>query len=348
MNHQRFDAPADAGWFMPAEWWPHTRCWMAWPTRNEPRRPGLLDDVRKEVAAVARAIAEFEPVWMIASPHSAEEAAKKCGESITIVPLPIDDSWARDTCPTFLVNEKGDCGGIAWLFNGWGQKFRRYPKDLRPALPVLTKLNLPTFTPPLVLEGGNFSVDGERTLLISKTAILNRNRNPGLQCDEAEELLRASLGVDKVIWLPGNPADWVTDGHVDGIACFCRPGVVISEMIEDENDPEYEALNECRQALIDATDARGRKLEVRTLTRPCEIPPHSDEFCSSYLNFYIANDGIIMPKFGDKKADKAARQVVAAAFPDRRVVQLPINAIAEDGGGIHCITQQQPSGQKPA
>jgi agmatine deiminase len=226
------------------------------------------------------------------------------------------------------------------------QKFRRYPKDLRPALPVLTKLNLPTFTPPLVLEGGNLCVDGEGTLLISKTAILNRNRNPGLQCNEAEELLRAYLGVDKVIWLPGNPEDWVTDGHVDGIACFCRPGVVISEMIEDKNDSESKALDECRQALIDATDARGRKLEVRTLMRPREISPHSDEFCSSYLNFYTANGGIIMPKFGDERADQAARQVIAAAFPDRRVVQLLIDAIAEDGGGIHCITQQQPSGKK--
>jgi agmatine deiminase len=333
---------------MPAEWWPHTRCWMAWPTQNEPRRPGLLEDVRKEVAAVARAIAEFEPVWMIATSDSAEEAARLCGDSVTIVPLPIDDSWARDTCPTFLVNEKGECAGVAWIFNGWGQKFRRYPKDLRPALPVLEKLNLPAFTPPLVLEGGNLCVDGEGTLLISKTAILNRNRNLGLQCGEAEDLLRVYLGVDKVIWLPGNPDDTLTDGHVDGIACFYRPGVVIAEIIENKNDSGYKALDKCRQKLTNATDARGRKLDVHTLTRPRERPSRSKDFCSSYLNFYIANGGIIMPKFGDERADEAAHQVVVEAFPDRRVVQLPIDALAEDGGGIHCITQQQPSGQKPA
>jgi agmatine deiminase len=136
----------------------------------------------------------------------------------------------------------------------------------------------------------------------------------------------------------------VTDGHVDGIACFCRPGVAIVEMIEDKNNPEYEALAECRQVLAEATDARGRKIKLLTLTRPHRVPSRSKDFCSSYLNFYIANGGIIMPKFGDDRADEEARQVVAEAFPDRRVVQLRIDTIAKGGGGIHCITQQQPSG----
>lgn len=347
MIPRTFGAPADAGWFMPPEWWPHTRCWMAWPTREE-FWEDRLEPARKDVAAVAQAVAEFEPVSMIASLGSVEEAAKMCGDAIEIVPLPIDDSWARDTCPTFLVNEKGECAGIAWIFNGWGQTYRRYPKDLRPALAVLAKLNLPTFAAPLVLEGGNLCADGEGTLLTSETAILNRNRNPDLLCDEVEERLRAYLGVEKVIWLPGNPADKVTDGHVDGIACFCSPGVVIVEIIEDKNDPEYKALDRCRKVLADAADARGRKLEVRTLTGPRQLPSHSSEFCSSYLNFYVANGGIIMPKFGDDRADEAARQVVAKAFPNRGVVQLRIDAIAEGGGGIHCITQQQPSGRQPA
>src|SRR5262245_48376162 len=145
MDRPPVDVPADAGWFMPAEWWPHTRCWMAWPTQKEAWGRRLLEPARKDVAAVAQAIAEFEPVSMIASPDSAEEAAKACGEAIEIVPLPITDSWARDTAPTFLVNEKGECAGIAWIFNGWGQRFKRYPKDFRPALPVLAKLGLPTF-----------------------------------------------------------------------------------------------------------------------------------------------------------------------------------------------------------
>jgi agmatine deiminase len=141
---------------------------------------------------------------------------------------------------------------------------------------------------------------------------------------------------------------WVTrDDHIDGIACFCRPGVAIAEMTEDENNPEYEALEGCREKLAEATDAQGRKIKILTLTRP-RVRRLTKEFCSSYLNFYIANGGIVMPKFGDERADEAARKVVPEAFPDRRVVQLRIDTIAKGGGGIHCITQQEPSGLQPA
>jgi agmatine deiminase len=139
----------------------------------------------------------------------------------------------------------------------------------------------------------------------------------------------------------------VTDGHIDGIACFSQPGVVIADMVEDKNDPEYKALAECHEKLKEARDARGRKLEVLTMKRP-QIRPPTKDFCFSYLNFYIATGGIVMPKFGDERADAAARKIIADAFPDRRVVQLRIDTIAKRGGGIHCITQQQPSGRSDA
>jgi agmatine deiminase len=347
MDRLAFDAAADAGWFMPAEWWPHARCWMAWPTREE-LWDDLLEPAKREVAAVARAIAKFEPVCMIASPASADEAAQACGSKIEVVALPINDCWARDTGPTFLVNSDGGCVGTTWGFNGWGEKYRPYTEDSLLARRLLAELKQLAFAGPLVIEGGNLCADGEGTLLTCETAILNPNRNPGLQRDEAERRLRAYLGIEKVIWLPGNPADTVTDGHVDGIACFCRPGAAIAEMIEDRSSPEYEALTECRERLCHETDARGRRIEVLTLTRPRRVPSRSKEFCSSYVNFYIANGAIIMPKFGDNRADEAAGQLIAEAFPGRQVVQLRIDAIAEGGGGIHCITQQEPSGQKQA
>lgn len=342
MDDRRFNAPADAGWFMPAEWWPHRRCWMAWPTRIWRT---WLEAAKKDVAAVAQAIAEFEPVSLIASPSSAAEAKQACGNKVEVLAMPVDDCWTRDTAPTFLVNEKGGCAGVSWGFNGWGEKYP-YKKDALLARRLLGELKLLAFAGPLVIEGGNLCCDGEGTLLTSETAILDPKRNPHLQLDEAEERLRAYLGVKKVIWLPGNPEETVTDGHVDGIACFCRPGVVLMETIEDKDNPEYKALQECRQVLADATDARGRKIKILTLTRPRSQPPARD-FCSSYLNFHIANGGIVMPKFGDDRADETARRVVEDAFPGRRVVQLRIDTIAKGGGGIHCITQQQPSGQKP-
>lgn len=343
MHRRTFiDSLTEAGWFMPAEWWPHAQCWMAWPTRIWRSQ---LESAKKDVAAVAQAIAEFEPVSLIASPDSAAEAARECGGKVEVIAIPIDDCWTRDTGPTFLTNDKGGCAGISWGFNGWGERYP-YKQDALLARRLLGELKLPAFAGPLVIEGGNLCTDGEGTLLTSETAILDPKRNPSLQRDEAEERLRAYLGVEKVIWLPGNPADTVTHGHVDGIACFCRPGVVIAEITEDKSDPEYEALKKCRRALDDLTDAQGRKLEVLTLTRPRVRRPTKD-FCSSYVNFYIANGGIIMPEFGDDRADEAARRVIANAFRNRRVVPVRIDTIAKGGGGIHCITQQQPSGQKP-
>ncbi len=342
MDRGIFESPAEAGWFMPAEWRPHTRCWMAWPTHKDWK--DLLEPARKQVAAVAQAIAEFEPVRMISPAASSKAAAKACGGKVEVVALPIDDCWARDTCPTFLVNDKGECAGTAWRFNGWGEKYRPYADDVRLARRILGELQLLTFEAPLVVEGGNLCADGEGTLLTSETAILDPKRNPGMKRDEAEKFLRDYLGVKKVIWLPGNEAEAVTRGHVDGMACFCRPGVAIAEVTEDKEDPEYGALLECRKTLCGYTDARGREIDVLTLTRP-RLPASvaDDEFCSSYVNFYIANGAIIMPAFGERRADEAARKVVAEAFQDHRVVQLRIDDIAAGGGGIHCITQQQPA-----
>src|SRR2546430_1491254 len=144
MDRRPFDVPVDVGWFMPAEWWPHTRCWMAWPTRED-LWDDLLESAKKEVAAVAKAITEFEPVSMIAPPASAQEAAKACGGKIAVVAPPIDDCWTRDTGPTFLVNDRGECAGTAWGFNGWGKKYKPYAEDAQLARRVLAKLELPTF-----------------------------------------------------------------------------------------------------------------------------------------------------------------------------------------------------------
>ena len=164
------------GWFVPAEWWPHTRCWMAWPTRKDIWR-SWLESAKEDVAAVAEAIAEFELVSMIASPGSAAEATKACGEKVEVTVMPIDDCWTRDTGPTFLVNEKGGCAGISWGFNGWGEKYP-HSKDALLARRLLGELKLPAFAGPLVIEGGNFCADGEGTLLTSETAILDPKRNP--------------------------------------------------------------------------------------------------------------------------------------------------------------------------
>jgi agmatine deiminase len=208
---------------------------------------------------------------------------------------------------------------------------------------LLAQLGLESFAAPLVCEGGAISVDGQGMLLTTESVLLNANRNPGMNKAEIEEQLCAFTGSRKVIWLPGSPADPVTDGHIDGIAVFASRGVVIAELTSDPKDPEYAILRENLRALRLATDEKGRRLTVLTLLRPPFNPKWPDDFAATYVNFYLANHAVIMPAFGHPRADAAAAETISAAFPTRRIVSLRIDAIAAGGGGIHCVTQQQPA-----
>ncbi len=336
------DRPSALGWSMPAEWHPHARCWMAWPARED-RWGDLLRDLRAEVARLARTIARFEPVVMVASPETAEPARAACGPDVAVLPLPIDDIWTRDSGPTFLLDGKGEVAGVSWRFTAWGGKHERFAADATLGRRLLDHAGLTCFPASLGTEGGAFHVDGEGTVLTTETTILNPNRNPGSRKADVEATLRGWLGADKVIWLPGSTADTITDGHVDGIAAFVRPGVAVAEITPDRADPEYAELQENLKALRLATDARGRRLEVAVVRRPTEVGRRGESFCASYVNFYLANGAVVMPEFGDNRgADTAARGVLSQLFPDRQVVPVPLSVIPEGGGGIHCVTQQQP------
>jgi agmatine deiminase len=334
--------PLEAGARMPAEWEPHARCFMAWPHREDLWGESLPQTKRGYVR-VARAISAFEPVTVVAAPAWAEEAAALCGPSLEILPIEIDDAWARDSGPAFLVGEDGFRAATAWRFNAWGGKFERYAEDARLAERLCGQLGLPLYRSSLHLEGGALHVDGEGTILTTESCVLNPNRNPGLGRAEAERELCHALGASKVIWLPGelDPGD-VTDGHVDGLACFARPGLVLMETRTDPASPRAEILRENRRALRGATDAKGRLLQVVEMEDAWQAERQGDAFCISYVNFYVANGGVVMPGYGIP-ADARARAVVAEAFPGREVVQVDVRPIAIGGGGIHCITQQQPA-----
>ncbi len=195
-------------------------------------------------------------------------------------------------------------------------------------------------------EGGAISVDGDGTLLTTESVLLNANRNPGISRNKIETLLCQFTGARKIIWLPGSFVERITDGHVDGLAVFAREGLVIAEVSDDREDPEYAILQENLRALQLATDAKGRSLTVRTITRPPYNPTWSGDFAASYVNFYIANGAVIMPAFGNRRSDAAAKNILAEAFPKREIIAFRIDAIAEGGGGIHCVTQQQPASQR--
>ncbi|MEE8188045.1 MAG: agmatine deiminase family protein [Kiloniellales bacterium] len=337
--------PAEDGFHMPAEWSAHSRCWMAWPCRTELWRD-RLDAVRAAYAEVAKAIAEFEPVTMISNPENVAEVSLRCGSSVACLPMAHDDSWMRDIGPTFLLGGGGKrMAGVHWKFNAWGGKYDAYENDSAVAQAILDHLELPGYAAPMVLEGGSLHVDGEDTLLTTEQCLLNPNRNPKLDKDEIEDQLRAHFGVEKVIWLGQGLEDDETDGHVDNLACFARPGVVLALSTEDREDGNYEALQDNLLRLRAARDARGRELEVIEVPQPERAEGADDRrLAKSYINFYLANGGVVMPSFEDGK-DKSAKEIISDCFPGREVRQVPALDIVQGGGGIHCITLQQPAGE---
>jgi len=333
--------PVDHGFFMPAEWAPHERCWMAWPCRDSLWEEGLVA-ARAAYAEVAKAIAGFEPVTMLVNPEDLDQAVAACGEGVTCQTLPLDDSWMRDSGPSFLVDAKGGLAGVDWGFNAWGEKFHPYDQDALIAERLLEHLGVSRYAAPLIMEGGSLHVDGEGTLLTSEECLLNPNRNPSLDRAAIEDLLRQYLGVEAFVWLGQGLDKDDTDGHVDNIACFVRPGVVMAVTCDDPADANHAILQDNLARLRRSRDARGRDLEVIELPLPREVRYlQGQRLALSYVNYYIANGGIVMPSFGDAN-DAVAFEVVSKAFPDRKVVQVRADAILAGGGGIHCITQQQP------
>lgn len=332
----RMSNPASDGFYMPAEWSPHAACWMGWPCRSETFAD--LPQARAAYVDTARAISEFEKVWMIARAQDATDARRALEGVAEVLEWPADDSWLRDSGPTFLVNSTGDLAGVDWQFNAWGRKYSPFDSDDQIAARVLQHAQARRYAAPLVMEGGSFHADGEGTILTTEQCLLNANRNPSLSRLQIEDELKKHLGAKHIIWLAGDLRDAETDGHVDNVACFAAPGVVLA--MEDGDD---KMLKENIRRLHESQDANGRQLQVLTLPRPavrengCELP-------ASYINFYFANDGIVMPSFELPREDDRARAVIAELFPRRKVVQVPARAIVRGGGGIHCITQQQPSG----
>ena len=331
--------PRQAGFHMPAEWARHERCWMGWPHRND--LWSNLEATQKAYAEVAQAIRRFEPVTMVAHPNEIDTAAQLCGPGIDVIGIEINDAWMRDSGPTFLVNGAGTLAGTAWRFNAWGNKHQPWFDDAKLGERVLQHAGALTYHSPLAFEGGALHVDGEGTVITTESVVFNDNRNPGLSRREAERELHHALGIDKVIWLPGDVDEYETDGHIDGIACFVKPGVVLYETNPNKDDPHSKVLEENFQVLRKATDVKGRSLELIPIDEAHDIGDRGDVFSRSYINFYIANNGIVAPKYGTRN-DERTRQLLTRVFPGRKVILVDINPIAPGGGGIHCITQQQP------
>lgn len=334
--------PALDGFAMPAEWAPHECCWMAWPCRLSLWGPGY-EAACLGYAATARTIAAFEPVKILTPGNLLAMATLQLARKAEIVVAEVDDSWTRDTAPTFLIGTDGRAAGVAWRFNGWGNRAHPHEQDARLAAALLAELKLPCYKAPLVLEGGAVHVDGQGTVLTTEGSVLNANRNPTLDRRQVEERLVLYLGVRKILWLPHGLVDDATDGHVDNVARFAGPGRVLCAVATDRAHRNWSPLEENRQRLAGMSDALGRRLELIELPLPRPRQGPNGQLPLSYVNFYIANGGVVIPAFDDPM-DEPARRLVADVFPEREVVQVPVLDIVRGGGGIHCITQQQPRG----
>lgn len=325
---------------MPHEGEPHERTLVAWPCREELWR-GHLDAGRRAVAELVRAIARFEPVTLLARPQDACQAA-----SLTSVPgvevfeMPLDDSWLRDTGPIYVVGP-GRRVALDFRFNGWGGRFRPHERDQAIPRRWCDHRGEERIAVDLVLEGGSIAVDGAGTLVTTEQCLLNPNRNPHLNRSAVEDVLGSTLGVDTVVWLPYGLDDRDTDGHVDLVTACARPGTWLFQGCDDPSDPEHDRLAVSRRRLHGAVDAQGRRIDVIDLPTLPYVELEGERLPVPYVNLYLCNGGVIVPVTGHR-ADDEALSIVAAAFPDRRVVPVAGEWLAFGGGGPHCLTQQVP------
>jgi len=345
---KRLDAddpcPARDGFAMPAEWSPHARTWICWPCRIESwGGPEGLLRAKQAVARVARAISTFEPVVIVARPLDAPEARLATSGKTEIFEVAIDDSWARDSGPTFLTAEDGRKSAVQWEFNAWGNKYHPWTDDAQLAARIARQADVRLYSAPLVCEGGAIHTDGQGTLLTTDQCLLNPNRNPHLDRQQVEERLALFTGARRVIWLGEGFSDDETDGHVDNIACFVAPGRVLVGVPSSHSHPDFAPVMEAIRILSETRDAEGRKIEIVEVEQP--LAGRTDWrgrlLQASYVNFYLANGGVVMPGFDDRN-DEKARETIAACFPGRDILQIQALDIVEGGGGIHCITQQEP------
>lgn len=331
---------------MPAEWERHERTLIEWPVKESMVWPENYAEVCAGYAEVANAISAFEKVTLIVNEETAAEARLLCGDDIEYVTIPHNDAWCRDNGPTFLLNNKKQLAAVNWQFNAWGEKYPDFKLDNQVAPAVLEYFNVPFFNSPIILEGGSIHTDGQGTLLSTKECLLNKNRNSGLSQIQIEAELRRCLNVSTIIWLNKGLAGDETDGHVDNIACFAKPGVIFIQTCYDENDSNYKITQENIKILSKAVDAAGRKLDIVEIPQPPIRHYNNERLTLSYLNFYFVNGGIILPVFGGDAAlaDRRAEEIIKSVCPDRKIVKVDGMPLIKEGGNVHCITQQMPKG----
>jgi len=356
--------PKQDGFRMPGEFEKHAGTYIIWPERPDNWRLGGKP-AQKVFTEVASVIGKYEPITVIASANQYSNAREMLPEYVRVVEMSNDDSWVRDCGATFLINDAGELRAADWSFNAWGGLvdglYFPWDKDDKIAqkmceLEAADRYRLDDF----VLEGGSIHVDGEGTVMVTEECLLSEGRNPHMSREEIEKILCDYLNCEKVLWIPRGIYNDETNGHVDNMCNFVRPGVVVLAWTDDVNDPQYERSVEAYEYLASQTDAKGRKLEIHKLYTPSPIlitkeesegvdavdgtlpRQEGDRMAASYVNYYTGNGFVALPVFGDPMDENAIR-VLSALYPDRKIETIYAREILLGGGNIHCITQQVPA-----
>lgn len=321
---------------LPPEWHPHERTVMGWPTRTRVEQlwHGQLEAARQVHATVARAIARFEPVLLVANDEDAIDAGRRCGADVEVLALPIDDSWLRDSGPITVLGDDGVRRGIHFGFNAWGGAFTPFENDQRVAASVLAHLGIERVdATDFVLEGGSIAVDGAGLLVTTDRCLLNANRNPGLDRGGIEERLRRELGVERIVWLAdGIFEDDGTDGHVDNVAGFVGTNRLLLQGCDVEANPNSAIARDSRDRLEAA------EVEVVEITELPYATVAGETVPVPYGNFAVCNGAVMVPTVDGGRAKWL--DLIGEQFGDREVIPLPGEVLAYGGGGVHCITQQ--------
>ncbi len=335
---------------MPAEWEPHERAWLAFPPPNATfgqRGDETLDLARRAWSRVARTIARYEKVTVVAHPGDIDAARDALGDVADLAVVPLDDAWIRDSGPTFVHDPEGRVAAVDWVFNGWGaQEWASWENDRKVGAFVADTAGVPVASSELVNEGGGFHVDGRGTVLLTETVQLDPGRNPGATRERVEALIHEQLGTTKAIWLPrGLSRDYDqfgTRGHVDIVAAFAGPGTVLMHEQTDPRHPDHAVSQEIRRCLEAAVDATGQPLRVVGVPAPTVLTDEEGYVDWSYINHYVGNGVVVLCAFDDPRDAEAAR-ILQEVYPDRTIELVDARDIFAFGGGIHCITQQQPA-----
>lgn len=345
---------AQSGYFMPAEWQPQSATWLSWPV-DDPRHWGGAKQavIWAKFAEIAAAISRFQKVRINAPGTShpaisgACNAAKANPANLELYDHPNNDVWCRDHGPIFLKHK--DIGNIAlsdWEFNAWGGKFA--PWDLDNTIPgkIASSLSLPRFKGGMILEGGAIEVNGKGQLLTTEAVLLNANRNPHLSRADIETKLRDTLGVSEVLWLEKGIEGDDTDGHIDDIARFISEATLLACSEPDPSSPNHPILARNMQRLTDFSTPTGSPLEIIPIHLPqaCEVPGwRLPVLPASYVNFLITNHAVLVPTFRQHRNDDRATGMIRELFPNREIIPIDCLDLVEEGGTLHCISQQQPA-----